>query len=214
MKYKAIIFDLDGTLIHTLPAYRYNIVGATLRDFGLKASEKDIDIFWFGADRDKIIKEILHVEPAEFWHSYRIYDDNQVHMQYTKPYDDIKAIYNLKSQNFIMGVVTSAPTHIAESEIKLIGEQYFNKIISAHVDNGFRIKPDPHGLIECMKHLGVNNTETIYVGNANEDIEAARNACVLDVLVDRKELEYKGIKPTFRIKSLYELFNIINHSYK
>ena len=47
MVYKAVIFDLDGTLVHTMPEYRYKIVGQTVRDLGAKSSHHLIDKFWF-----------------------------------------------------------------------------------------------------------------------------------------------------------------------
>jgi phosphoglycolate phosphatase-like HAD superfamily hydrolase len=209
MKYKAIIFDLDGTLVHTLSEYRYMVVGKTLKEFGQNATEKNIDRFWFEGDRDTIIKEIFHVEPKKFWHAFRTHDNNIIRTQHTKPYEDIKAIHELKAKGFLIGIVTGAPTHIAELEINLIGKERFDCIICAHEDNGYKIKPDPHGIIECMKKLGVNNNEAVYVGNADEDVEAARNAKVLDVLIDRDEHDIKHIKPRFKIKSLHELHNIL-----
>jgi len=210
MKYKAIIFDLDGTLVHTLSEYRYTLVSKVLKEFGLQATKRDIDTFWFEGARDAIIEKRFGLTPKEFWNMFRIHDDSKLRAQYTKPYADVKAISELKTKGFLIGIVTGAPTHIAELEINLIGKEYFDCIICAHEDNGFKIKPDPHGIIECMKKLGVNNKEAVYVGNAEEDIEAARNAKVLDILIDRDEHAITQIKPTFEIKSLNELYSIIN----
>lgn len=209
MKYKAIIFDLDGTLVHTIPEYRYKLVGKLLADLGLSASYKDIDRFWFEGDRDTIISDRFGVEPKRFWKLFRVNDNKDIRLQHTRTYNDITAIHRLREKGFTTGIVTGAPTHIAELEIRLIGESYFNSIVCAHEDNGFRIKPDPHGLIECMDRLGVSNNEAVYVGNADEDIQAAKNAKVLDILIDREEHIISGVEPTFRIKSLNEIYRIV-----
>jgi phosphoglycolate phosphatase len=211
MKYKhikAIIFDLDGTLVHTLPEYICRVVGRTLLDFNTVATENDMKRFWFEGDRDAIIRDIFHVELKDYWTKFHLYDDNQERVKYTRPYEDIRAVHEL-AKKFKLGIVTGAPTHIADLEIKLIGEHYFNSIVCAHEDNGYRIKPDPHGIIECMKLLNVTSLEALYVGNADEDMEAARNAHIPGIHIDRHEHKYTGIEPKHRITSLYELHDIV-----
>jgi phosphoglycolate phosphatase-like HAD superfamily hydrolase len=65
-----------------------------------------------------------------------------------------------------------------------------------------------------MRQLGVKNTACLYVGNADEDVETAKNAKVFDVLVDRGEHTYPDINPSLRIKSLYELKYLLELSPK
>jgi FMN phosphatase YigB (HAD superfamily) len=60
-KYKHISFDLDETLVHTLPEYRYELGGEVVDKLGGKPIEdlRAIDQFWLEADRDEIIKKRL-----------------------------------------------------------------------------------------------------------------------------------------------------------
>ena len=52
-KYKHIAFDLDGTLVHTVPEYRYKIVPEVVSQLGGTIdSVHSIDKFWFEGGRD------------------------------------------------------------------------------------------------------------------------------------------------------------------
>jgi beta-phosphoglucomutase-like phosphatase (HAD superfamily) len=205
MTYKAVLFDLDGTLVHTIPEHRYQTVGQALKDLGVATSNKIIDKLWFGARRDEAIKEYFGLEPELFWTTFRRYDTIEKRREFTKPYDDIGFIGELRQRGYKTGIVTGAPRHIASLEIGMIGEKNFDAIILAQSLNGFKPKPHPEGLLECLKLLGVNNNEAIYVGNADEDIETAINAKVFDVLIERGECEFPNINPSLRIHSLYGL---------
>ena len=68
MRYKATIFDLDGTLVHTTQEYRNRICRQTLAALGVRVQIEQIDRFWFGTDRDRIITNIYN---KHFWISSR-----------------------------------------------------------------------------------------------------------------------------------------------
>ena len=205
MTYKAVIFDLDGTLVHTTPEYRYQIVGQTLKDLGTTSSDYNIDRFWFESRRDSIIKEHFGLEPELFWKNYYTHDTIELRKQFTKLYDDVDFIQELRQNSYKTGIVTGAPVHIAFLEIGMLGKENFDAVIIAHTLNGIKPKPHPHGLEECLNLLGVQKNEAIYVGNADEDVATARNAQVFDVLLVRGEHEFPDINPSLRIHSLYDL---------
>ena len=209
MKYKAVIFDLDGTLVDTNKEYRYLVVGRTVEYLNKKTTNDDIDRFWFSGNRDEIIKERFKLEPVEFWNNFKIFDKAELRIKYTKPYDDIGFIDELRQNGFKTGIVTGAPVHIADLEIGLIGENKFDSIVIAHNHNGYKQKPHPHGLINCLDQLNINNSEAIYVGNADEDIGTAINANVLDVLILRGDYEFPHLRPSKSICSLHELRSIL-----
>lgn len=209
MAYKAVVFDLDGTLVHTTPEYRYKIVGQTLRDLGATSSNHNIDRFWFEARRDAIIKEHFGLEPELFWRTYRQYDTIELRKQFTKLYDDVAFIKELRQNGYKTGIVTGAPIQIASLEIGMLGQENFDAIIIAQTLNGIKPKPHPHCLEECLNLLGVQKSEAIYVGNADEDVATARNAQVFDVLLMREEHEFPEISPSLRIHSLYKLRQLL-----
>ena len=205
MKYEALICDLDGTLVRSLPEHRYNVVCAALKDLGVIASKADIDMFWFETERDTIVIERFGVANEDFWPRYREHDKIDVRARFTKPYDDVEFLKEVRKKGIKTGIVTGAPSHILELEVNMLGKENFDSIISAHRLNGIIPKPDPQGLMGCLNDLKVSQTKAIYLGNGDEDIQTARNAGVFDILIDRGEYKFPNTNPSMIIKSLYEL---------
>ena len=209
MKYKAVLLDLDGTLVHTSPEYRYTIVGETLTGLGIKTTNDLIDKFWFETSRDKIIRQDFGLNPEIFWAKYRERDHTELRRKLTWPYNDIDFVKELKRIGCKTGIVTGAPPHIASLEISMIGEENFDCVVIASESRGIRPKPDAHGIEEALRFLNTQNNEAMYIGNAEEDILAARNANVLDILLIRGEYKLPEIKPSLKIHSLYDLREIL-----
>jgi phosphoglycolate phosphatase-like HAD superfamily hydrolase len=205
MDYTAAIFDLDGTLVHSTPEYRYQIVGATLRDLGRVFRKQHVDRFWFEARRDEIIKECFGVDPKTFWRVYKKYDITATRKKFTKPYLDVGFICELKQNSIKLGIATGAPHHILDFELELLGKNNFETAITTHASKIIKAKPHPQSIEMCLDALSVTQDQAMYVGNADEDFQAAKNAGVLDVLVMRGEYDFQNINPSLRISSLYEL---------
>jgi len=207
MKCGAVIFDLDGTLVHTTPKYRYLVIGNILNDFNIKGNKKDIDDLWFLSEKDRrrIIEDIWKLDlENQFWPSFRKYDTLDLRKQHTKVYDDVDILALLNENKLKIGIVTSAPAHIMNLELSLLNHK-FGSVVRAQLSDGVKQKPDPDGLIKCMNSLNTNSNNTIYVGNSKEDMEMARNAGVYGVLISRGEYDFENVNPSLRINSLYDL---------
>ena len=207
-QFDSIIFDLDGTLVRTMPAHRYILVRKVLDKFHVHASDETIDKFWYESHRNQIIISYFGIKPKPFWELFRKHDTIELRKEFTKPYYDVGILNELKSKGIRMGVVTGAPNYIAECELNMIERENFGSIILANGSNGIMPKPNPHGIEECLKKMGAKKNRTIVVGNSKEDIEAAKSANVTDFFVDRKEYDFGQINPSFTIKTLYDLKNV------
>jgi HAD superfamily hydrolase (TIGR01549 family) len=206
--YEAFLFDLDGSLVGTHPVHRYMVVGNTLRELGLCANNELIDRFWFESVREVIIEKDFGIDPKVFWPTYRKYDKPELRKRYTRPYDDVDFLQKLKHRGIKLGLVTGAPQNILDIETSMLDVE-FDAIVIAHDSNGIGQKPKPNGIDVCLDKLGVGKDKALYVGNGEEDILAAKNAKVLDILIDRGEYPVK-VEPSMRIKSLYELEKLIS----
>ena len=207
-KIDTVIFDLDGTLIHTAPEYWRTLVARALRELGANYPGNDsVDNFWFGPDRDEIIKKGFGVEPELFWPSYREHDTEEAQRPFLSVYEDASFVLELRSNDFKIGIVTASPHRVTPAKIEMMRKQNINfgALVITKKSHGVEPKPHPDGLIKCLAQLGSQAHKAIYVGNGAEDIEMAKSAGVLDVLLDRREYEYAGIKPAIRIRSLYDL---------
>lgn len=213
MKYRAVIFDLDGTLVHTEPEYRYKIIGDTLRELGvIYFSPEHMDMLWFETERNKIIKKCFGQEPEIFWKVYTKKESVELRKQFIKAYADIDFILRLKEIGYKTGIVTGSPEHIVDLEVGMLGKEHFDSVVVARNSAGIMPKPHPHGLEKCIKSLNIQKHESLFVGNAEEDILTAKNAGVSDVFLERGEykFEFGGIKPSTRINSLYKLRYLLN----
>ena len=213
--FKAVVFDLDGTLVRTKPAYRHKTVKSTVEELGAKPKidlEHFVEKFWFEEDRDEIISKYLNVDPKEFWKAFRKYDLVEIRKQFTEAYEDVGFIQKLKEKGYKTGIVTGSPERIASMEIEFLGRENFDAIIIANLEcNHVRPKPDPHGIELCLQKLDVPFAATIYVDNSVGGILAAKKAGVYDVLADRKEYccDLKKLRPSLVINSLYDLETIL-----
>ncbi len=212
---KAIVFDLDGTLVHTEPDYRYLVVGETLKELGAQASKRDIDRFWFEGDRDRIIQERFGFEVADFWEVFRKHDLPSKRAKFTKPYEDTTIMLpRLKGRGYKLGIVTGAPKEIAMMEVGLLESGLIDTVVMANPLMGVKLKPDPEGLHKCLRMLGVQNTGTPYVGNGSEDVGAAKAAGMVDVLLKRGDNNTTGLEPSRVITSLHDLWPILDEAYQ
>jgi HAD superfamily hydrolase (TIGR01549 family) len=207
-KYKHISFDLDGTLVHTLPEYRYRVIPAVIEAIGGKVPKKrDIDRFWFENARDEIICNDFGVEPAAFWEHFRVMDDPAERSLHTDAYPDSeKAIREIKKRGKKISIITNAPHNIAEFEIKKLNGIPLDYYLSIY-DKGFKGKPSPEAFHFVLGELGVKPRETIYIGNSHEDGYFAKNAGVDFIYLERRQHEFDSKDWVARtIHSLEELF--------
>lgn len=206
MDLTAYIFDLDGTLIHTIPQFRYELVGNILKELEIPpAQEEDIDAFWFEHERNKIVREKFGVAHELFWPVYHKHDTVPLRRIYSRPYKDVTFLKELKAKGKKIGLFTGAPEHIAELEIGLIGKNLFDEIIIARAINKIKQKPNAEGLILCLNKLKTPPDKALYIGNAEEDVLAAEQAGVSSALIDRGEYPFDHLQPTIALKSLYDL---------
>ncbi|MCJ7817199.1 MAG: HAD family hydrolase [Candidatus Aenigmarchaeota archaeon] len=209
MKYKAVMFDLDGTLVHTDSECIYYMASRAFSDLGETLSKNEIDKFWFDHKREDFIKE-KGLDIKSFWKTYKKYDTLELRKQYLKPYKDTDFIHELKKRGYKLGIVTGAPRHIIALSTEILGKENFDAIVRAQLTSGIKPKPDPQGIEECLKIMKIKNYDSVFVGNGDEDTLAARAAAVEDVLILRDEHNLIEIEPSFTISSLYGLRDVVH----
>ncbi len=207
MRFRAVIFDLDGTLVSVKKEYRDLVMGKVFGKLRIKPAEGDIEQFWFMHSRDTIIRK-WGIDPDVFWKVFWKYDDPLLRKKYSFAFRDTDYLETLRQRGINTAVFTGAIPEIAQMELSILGERLFDTVVIAHPDLGIDGKPHPGGAIECMRKMKVSRPETIYVGNADEDILSARNAGIYSVLIDRKE-HRNVLKADMKITSLYELDRLL-----
>ncbi len=212
MSYKAVIFDLDNTLIDVPTDFVNGLLEKILSEFNLNHSSEYASRFWIGPNRNQVIKECFGLDPDLFWEVYKKYDTIESRREFVKPYYDVDFLNELKPEKFKTGIVTVTPKNLSDFEIGLL-KTNFDSVVIARTDNGSEFKPSPKALEQCLANIKVPNHEALYVGNSDEDLVMARNAHTPFALLVRKdELEqHRHLKeiPSLMIGNLYTIRRII-----
>lgn len=215
---KALISDLDGTLVRHKPEYIKSTVENTLSELGLPYDKKFLEYFapkfWYGSDRNKIIEEELRTERMKFWNVFWKHDNAKERAKHTEVYDDVSALIDLRRKGFKLGIVTGALTEVANAEISKIKLKFndfgFDSIVSNNPHEEIKQKPEPDTLLICLKRLGVKNDEAVYVGDLPEDVDAAIRAQVKPVVILREPIRSVNYDSSVKvISSLYEIESVI-----
>lgn len=207
---KAVIFDIDGTLIKTREDFWYIVFEEIIGKIGCENySREEVKRFERGdrnTPRKKILEKIFGSESKtdEFHRLLGIYLSDFDKVKHFKSlYPDVKLVLDeLEKREVIMGVVTDAPPFIAIPQRDyFLGNGYFSEFVMTHKTH-LKDKPSPDGLLYCMKQLGAE--EAIFVGDSDSDIIAAQSAGIESVWIDRKEHDIYT-QPNRIIETLYEL---------
>lgn len=190
-KYTHISFDLDGTLVHTLPEYRQTIVRAVAAELGKNSlASEAIDRFWYEAGRDAIIQNELGLNPAAFWDLFHAKDTPEARSPHTRAYEDAEpCVRHLKEQGKIVSIITGAPSWIAEMEITKLNNAPLDMYFSIHAHD-LPPKPDPRSFFLVLEKLRIPPAETLYIGNSNEDAYFAKNAGVDFIYLERRPHQF------------------------
>lgn len=207
-KYTLIVFDLDGTLVHTTAEYRYSVVPKVIQKLGQdpnKIALKDVDKFWFDGERNTTIKQCFKVDPYFFWKTFHKYDVPKERKRYTMPYEDVlPALNDLKEKGKILAVTTGAPKWIAQMEISLLPPDLFTKVISV-TSTRYKNKPHPQSLLACIRFCKKNVEESLYIGNSDDDAIYAKAANVDFLYIGRRKHSFSRSK----VATIHSLLDLV-----
>ena len=209
---KAVIFDLDGTLIDSnwvhLQSWR-----TAMKDLGLQVLDqevvdrlglKTVDIARaLVSDRgEQTVMRLVELKSRLFEDAWRIE---------VKPrYGALDILQILKEKEVRTAVASSNSIERISKELRYYGmDSLLDAVVG--IDEVEAGKPDPALVIAAMKKLGVAPKESMYVGDSRYDIEAGRAAGSETVLVVQPIAAQSNLRvePDHRIRSLRELRRII-----
>ena len=185
MAYRAYIFDLDGTLLNTLPDL-VRLTNMVLSENGWPERTSD-EILSFVGNGGRVLlgraaptgtPDALLDEAFSRWRElYPTYGHAM-----TRPYEGIpEVLAKLKAAGAKLGVLSNKFDAAAQAVI----EEQFPGVF--HLVRGeceeIPRKPDPAGLRYMMKQLGVQPTDVLYVGDSATDVKTAHNAGVACVAI-------------------------------
>jgi len=173
---KAIIFDLDDTLIQTSKAKYKALQHAAKKFYDLDLTDDDIRSHW-GKPFDQFIHDLFREveETQKIIENYYSVRNNFP----TPAYEDSKDSLILLRKKYVIGMVTAATRHMTLEDLRIAGlsELMFDHIQTSE-DSSYH-KPDPK-VFEPIKtkftEKNILTNELLYIGDSISDYEAAHGA--------------------------------------
>lgn len=185
MRYRLVIFDLDGTLLNTLEDLA-DSVNYALSVCGFpKRTIEEVRCFVGNGIRLLIERSVPQGTQKE--KTDRVYEEFMEHYTLhcadkTKPYDGIlKLLCSLRRA----GIKTAVVSNKADAAVKELCKKYFAGLLDEAVGErmGIRRKPAPDSVKEVLKRLGMEEKQAVYIGDSDVDVETAANAGLEEIAV-------------------------------
>ena len=202
MGYKAVIFDLDGTLVNSIEDIA-DAMNTVLHSYNYPTHSYEAYKQFVGSGIKRLVIKALPENQHQEAQIKTIYNE-MMHVystqctQKTKPYHDIIDLLNqLKAENIKLAVLSNKVDQLTKKIVLTLFPDYFEAVEG--LSNEARKKPNPIKAIEISKILNLPPEAVIFVGDTAIDIQTAQNANMLAVGVswgfrDKNELIESGAK--------------------
>ena len=175
---KAVIFDLDGTLLNTV-ADIANAVNSALWENGLPYRSIDEVRRFVGNGARKLIERCVEDDPSKYDSVMRAFESiyGEDCLNQTRPYTGVmQLLRRLKEEGYALGVLSNKP----DFAVGKICRHFFGGMLDFAVGqkDGVKVKPGPTLLLKELDAIGVVKGGTVYVGDGETDARTAINAGV------------------------------------
>jgi len=170
MRLKGIIFDLDGTLLNTIPVC-YSGFRKTLLEFaGREYSDQEIAAM-FGPSEEGIFKKMFPTSWEECLQSYLLEYD-RIHPAYAEPFTGIvEALTLLQERKLKLALVSGKGPGSMKLSLKHSGLGRFFELVRTGSEER---ATKPEHLKEVLKIWNYSPDEVAYVGDMAYDVRSAK----------------------------------------
>lgn len=183
MSVRGVIFDLDGTLAHTLPDIA-DAINAGLRGLGLPLRPESDVRDWIGEGMPKLCERALTGrndapldEMVEAVTAY--YREHR--LDKVQPFDGVPEVLDeLTRRRIPMAVLSNKPhEHMGPMMEAMFGRWTWVAIEGYKEED--RRKPDPRIALDIAEQMGAQPSQVLFVGDSFTDVETAINAGMIPV---------------------------------
>jgi phosphoglycolate phosphatase len=203
MHYKAVVFDMDGTLLNTLEDLG-DAMNRVLQARNFPTHSIDRYRFFVGKGAANLVtcalpedrrdKAFLAECLNDFLREYKAGESAK-----TKLYEGIPELLDLlEERGLLMAVLTNKPQAFAEECMRLFLPHWSFAMTLGQIP-GMPVKPDPAGPRKLMAELDLKPEEILYLGDTDVDMHTAVNAGMYPIGVlcgfrSEEELRKSGAK--------------------
>lgn len=187
---RAVIIDLDGTMIDTAPDFHIAI-NRMRADIDLAPITSDVIIRYVGKGTENLVRSILALEtPADqleaifpqalsrYQHHYQ-----SINGDYSRVYPEVgTGLDAMREQGLRLACVTNKPIDFARPLLEKTGLLgYFELVYGG--DSLPRKKPDPYPMLQVCRDFMLEPHQVLAIGDSSNDAQAARAAGCKIVIV-------------------------------
>ena len=178
MKYDAISFDMDGTLLDSLDDLM-DATNAILARHGYPLRSREEIRTFVGNGAAPLIRRAVPQgtdddTAAQCLAEYKPYYQAHSCIK-TKPYEGIlELLSTLKAEGVKLAVVSNKP----DGATKDLSRRFFGDTMTLALGDGMGLakKPAPDMVLRAVEELGVERGRALYVGDSEVDVATAKNA--------------------------------------
>jgi pyrophosphatase PpaX len=193
VRYRVILFDLDGTLIDSGPIIMASMRHASVTVLGREPDEEAVRAAIGGQGLVSQMRDLDPDRVDELIDVYRAHNEPLHAMLET--FDGVERLLrDLVGRGHQLGIVTAkrrSTVHLAFDRFPFLPELTGVLVGS---DDTERHKPDPDPVLEALRRLGATPGEAVYVGDSPFDVQAGNAAGAYTIAVG-----WGGIHPDERL---------------
>ena len=215
MKFKGIIFDLDGTLVDSLHDIS-DAMNKVLTALNYPTHTYDTYQYFIGSGLRNLVSKALPAsnssdDEIESCFECMVEEYTKICTLKTKPYDGIvELLENLTSQNIKMAVFSNKADELTKKIASEIFPNHFDATVGLSTEA--LKKPNPFEALEIGKKWNLKPEEILFVGDSDIDMQTAVNANMFPVGVTwgyRTEEELKNSGAKLVVNKGSELIEIL-----
>ena len=208
---KLVLFDLDGTLLKSTEIIMETFVITFKKYFkDITLDERTLTSFLGHTLFETFGLYIRDDQSMDELVSFYRHTSEEL-MKDVQAYPNAKELMEiLKAKNIQIGVVTSKMNHVAREHLTLIGlNDYVTHLVG--YEDVKNHKPDKEPIEKGLSLYGVNSDESVYVGDHENDMVAAKKAGVMSCAVSysHRLKEMLAVMPDYVVDDLLQIEDII-----
>ena len=174
MAVRAVLWDMDGTVLDTLEDL-WAAVNVSLRRFDLPEADREAVRAGLGNGAAHLISCVAPAEERErVLAFYKPWYDAHCNCR-TRPYPGILPLMErLRERGVRQALISNKP----DPAVQALARAYFPGLLEISVGESERVrrKPNPDAVLAAVTRMGLQLSECVYIGDTEVDLATAKNA--------------------------------------
>ena len=214
MKYKLVIFDLDGTLLDTLDDLSA-AVNYAMQQQGFPLHSRDEYMKMVGHGAKNLMRQALPADHKDdeamvdaAYNDFRAFYSAHIDV-HTQPFPGITNLLTQLHQN---GVLLAVASNKFQEGTEHLIKEFFPEVSFVTVLGNrpnFPLKPEPEIVGEILKKADAKKEEAVMVGDSDTDMETAANGGIASIPVGWGYRNMRGIEGLTVAETAEELLQLL-----